>query len=103
MNTDFEKFMAPIKEINELTVKNFEAIAEMQIKVAEENVSLSLEQAKSAANVKDAESWKDYMNSQAVYSQQLNERIIENARGVVELSNAYNTEVQKIVKGMFSA
>ncbi len=103
MNTDFEKFIAPIKEINELTVKNFEAIAEMQIKVAEENVSLSLEQAKSAANVKDAESWKDYINSQAAYSQQLNERIIENARDVVELSNTYNTEVQKIVKGMFSA
>ena len=103
MNTEFEKFIAPIKEINELTVKNFEAIAEMQIKVAEENVSLSLEQAKNAANVKDADSWKDYMNSQAAYSQQLNDRMIESAKGVVELSNAYNTEVQRIVKGLFSA
>ena len=103
MNAEFEKFIAPIKEINELTVKNFEAIAEMQIKAAEENVSLSLEQAKNASNVKDAESWKEYLNSQAQYSQQLNERLIENAKGVVELGNTYNTEVQRIVKGLFSA
>ena len=38
MNAEFEKFIAPIKEINELTVKNFETVAEMQLKVAEENV-----------------------------------------------------------------
>lgn len=102
MNTEFDKFIEPIKEINELTVKNFEAIADMQIKVAEENVQRGIDQAKNAASIKDADSWKEYVDSQAAYSQELNERIIENAKNVVELSNTYNAEVQRIVKGLFT-
>lgn len=102
MNTQFEKFIEPIKQINELTVKNFESIAQIQIKAAEENMKSSIDQVKNVSTVKDADSWKDYLNSQAEFTQKLGERFIDNTRNVVELGNAYNNEVQQIVKDIFA-
>ena len=91
-----------MKEINELTVRNFETVAELQLKTAEENVKAGIEQVKNAAAVRDADSWKEYLAAQAAASQEYSDRILTSARSVVELSNAYNTEVQRIMKEAFS-
>lgn len=102
MNAQFDKYVAPMKEINNLTVKNFETVTEMQLKSAEENAKIGIEQIKSAAAVKDADGWKSYLNTQAEVTQQFNDRLVENVRSVVELSNAYNSEIQRIVKDAFA-
>ena len=102
MNAQFEKYVAPMKEINNLTVKNFETVTEMQLKNAEENAKIGIEQIKSATAVKDADGWKSYLNTQAEVTQQFNDRLVENVRSVVELSNAYNSEIQRIVKDAFA-
>ena len=101
MNAQFEKFADPIKEINNLTVKNFEAVIGLQLKNVEENAKIGIEQAKSAAAVNDADSWKGYLNAQAEITQQYNDRLVESTRNVVELSNAYSSEIQRIVKEAF--
>ena len=103
MNAQFEQFTAPLKEINELTVKNFETVADLQIKTAEENVKAGIEQVKNAAAVNDAESWKSYLATQAEVTQQFNDRFVANARTFVELGNAYTSELQRIVKDSFAA
>ncbi len=103
MNTQFENFAGPMKEINELTVKNFETVADLQIKSAGENVKIGIEQVKNATAVTDAEGWKNYLNTQAEVNQQYSDRLIANARTFVELGNAYNNELQRIVKDAFSA
>ncbi len=102
MNAQFEKMVDPIKEINELTVKNFETVADLQIKTAEENVKIGIEQVKNATAVTDADSWKNYLDTQAEVTQQFNDRLLANARTVVELGNAYSSEVQRIVKNAFA-
>jgi len=102
MNTQFEKFVEPIKEINDLAVKNFETVTDMQLKTAEENARIGIEQIKGAAAVSDAESWKSYLKTQAEVAQQFNERLLENARSVAELGNTYNNELQRIVKDAFA-
>ncbi len=102
MNTQFDKLVEPIKEINELAVKNFETVTDMQLKTAEENARIGIEQIKSAAAVSDAEGWKNYLKIQAEVAQQFNERLLENARSVAELGNAYNNELQRIVKEAFT-
>ena len=102
MNAQFEKIAEPIKELNDLTVKNFETVVGLQLKNAEENAKIGIEQAKSAAAINDAEGWKGYMGAQAEITQQFNDRIIESTKNFVELGNAYNTEVQRIVKDAFA-
>lgn len=102
MNAQFEKFANPIKEINNLTVKNFEAVIGLQLKNAEENAKIGIEQAKSATSINDADSWKGYLNAQVEITQQYNDRLVESTRNVVELSNAYTSEIQRIVKEAFT-
>ncbi len=102
MNAQFEKFVDPIKEINALAVKNFETVADLQIKTAEENVKIGIEQVKNATAVTDADSWKNYLDTQAEVTQQFNDRLLANARTVVEMGNAYSSEVQRIVKNAFA-
>ena len=103
MNAQFEQFAAPIKEINELSVKNFETVADLNLKAAEENVKISIEQVKNAASVSDAESWKNYLANQAEVNQAMNDRMVANAKTVVELGNAYAIEMQRIFKESFAA
>lgn len=103
MTTQFEQFAAPIKELNELSVKNFETVAELNLKTAEENVKIGLEQVKNAAAINDAESWKNYLATQAEVNQGINDRLVANAKTVVELGNAYATEMQRIFKDSFAA
>jgi phasin family protein len=102
MNAQFEKYVEPIKEINNLTVKNFETVIDMQLKNAEENAKLGIEQVKGATAINDADSWKGYMSAQAEVTQQFNDRLVESARTFVELGNAYTSEVQRIVKEAFA-
>ena len=102
MNAQFEKFADPIKEINNLTVKNFEAVIGIQLKNAEENAKIGVEQAKSATAISDADGWKSYLNAQAEITQQYNDRLVESTRNVFELGNAYSNEFQRIVKEAFT-
>ncbi len=102
MNAQFDKIAEPIKEINNLTVKNFETVVAMQLKNVEENTKIGIEQAKNAVAINDADSWKDYLQTQAEITQQYNDRLVESARNVVELGNAYTNEIQRIVKNAFS-
>jgi phasin family protein len=102
MNAQFEKIAEPIKEINNLTVKNFETVIGMQLKNAEENAKIGVEQAKSAASINDADSLKGYLSAQAEITQQYNDRLVESAKSFVELGNAYSNEIQRIVKDTFT-
>ena len=102
MNTQFEKFVAPIKEINELAVRNFETVAELHLKNAEENVKIGIEQVKNATEVRDTDSLKQYLDNQARIAQQFNDRLVANTRTVIELGNAYHNELQRIMKSTFA-
>ena len=103
MNEQFEKYAAPLKDIQALYVKNVEAFVDMQLKLGEENAKAGVEQLKNAAEVKDAETLKTFLDSQAAVTQQFNERVVENTRAAVEMGNAYTAELQEILKGAFTA
>jgi phasin family protein len=102
MNTQFENIAGPIKEINELTTKNFEAVASLQLKAVEENTKVGIEQVKTASTINDADSLKSYLDSQLEITRQFNERLVENSRVVIELGNTYTNELRRIVKDAFA-
>lgn len=102
MNEQFEKYAVPLKELNELNVKNTETFVEMQLKQSEESTKVNLDQLKAASQVTDADSLKSFLESQAEVSQQLNARVAENTRAVVEMGNIYAAEMQKIFTNAFA-
>ena len=102
MNTQFENIAGPIKEINELTTKNFETAASLQLKAVEENTKVGIGQVKTASAINDVDSLKSYLDSQLEITRQFNERLVENSRVVIELGNTYTNELRRIVKDAFA-
>ena len=98
MNTQFDQYLAPLKELNELAAKNFADATALQIKLVEESTKIGMEQVQNASTISDAESLKGYLGSQAEVAKQLSERFVESARTFTALGTSYNDEFQKIVK-----
>lgn len=103
MNEQFEKYVAPVRELNALAINNFEKMLDLQLKYLEDSTKASLETLKTASSINDAEGFKEYINNQVATSKQLTERAIEDGRTVAEMGNSYATEVQKLMKDSFKA
>jgi len=101
MNEQFDKYVGPVRELNQLAISNMEKIAELQMKFFTDTVKASVEQLKSVSAVKDAEGFKEYVDTQVAVSKKFTERTIEDSRTVAELGNSYAAEVQKVVKDAF--
>jgi phasin family protein len=98
MNEQFEKYITPVRELNNLAIANLEKLMDLQVKYIEDSVKVGLEQLKTASSINDVEGFKNYITTQVAVSKQLTERAIEDGRTVAELGNTYATEVQKVVK-----
>ena len=98
MNEYFEKYYAPVRELNNLAIANIEKLLDLQLKFIEDSTRAGVESMKTAAAINDAEGFKEYLNSQAATSKQFTERALEDGRTVAELGNDYIKEAQKVVK-----
>ena len=98
MNTQAEKYIAPVQELNTLAIENIEKLVNMQVKRFEETAKLGVEQLKAAAAVKDVDGMKDFFTAYAEAVRALSEKTIEDVRTVFELGNAYSNEAQRICK-----
>ena len=101
MNEQFEKYIAPVRELNSLAITNLEKLVDLQVKYFEDSVKAGIEQLKTASSINDVEGLKNYLSSQVAVSKQFSERAIEDGRTVAELGNSYAVEVQKVVKDAF--
>jgi len=98
MNTSFEKFLAPIKELNDLTLKSIEQITEIQVKAIQENAKASMDALKASAEIKDLGSMQDYLKKQVTVAKTLADYAVEDARQITSLSNSYATDVKEVVE-----
>ena len=98
MNEQFEKYFAPVRELNALAISNLEKLVDIQLRYIEDSARAGVEQLKTAAAINDAEGFRNYLNTQVAASRKFTERAIEDSRTVAELGTGYATEVQKVVK-----
>jgi phasin family protein len=98
MNAQVDKFFAPMRELNALAVENVEKVLDLQLKYIEDNAKAGIESLKGAAAVNDMEGFKSYMTKQVEVSKKLTERAMTDSKSILELSKAYSSEVQKIMK-----
>lgn len=97
LNT-FEELMAPVKELNELTLKNIEEIAAIQVKAIEENAKISMDALKASIEIKDYDSFNSYLQEQASSAQNIANNAIEDSKEIVKLTESYTSSVKELVE-----
>ena len=99
-NTDFakdaERFLAPVRSLNELALSNANKLVDLQLDNTRKYASLVLDSLKEAAAVKDAEGAKSYVLGQVEAYRKLGESLSADSEALVQLSSDYAAEVQKI-------
>jgi len=98
MNTQVNKFFAPLRELNALAVENVEKLVGIQMKYIEDSAKVSIESMKGAAAISDMEGLKSYLTKQTEANKELAERTLSDSKTVMELGKSYTSEVQKIMK-----
>ena len=98
MEKTLEKLVTPVKELNELTLKSIEQIAAIQVKTIQENARISVESLKSATEIKDFDSLRDYMEKQIAVTQNMYSNAVEDAQEIAKLSQTYANDVKELVE-----
>ncbi len=98
MEKTFENLVAPVKELNDLTLKNIEQIAAFQVKAIQENARISIDSLQSATEIKDLDSLQDYLQDQIAVAQNLSNNAVEDAQEITKLGISYATSVKELVE-----
>jgi len=88
----------PMRKINSLLVENMEKMTDFQLEALKAYSHMGLSQMKSATEVKDADSVRDYSASQAEMMSTLSKKVLEDAKTMADMSMEFKTEVEKILE-----
>ena len=97
MNVQPGKYFEPVRAINALALENVEKLLDIQLRSINDTARLSVEQLKSAADVRDVDGLKQYFAEQAEVVKSLGERFIKDSQAALELSVNYTDKVQQVV------
>ncbi len=93
-----QKLVAPVVKLNKLNVANVEKLAALELATLREFSDLGVAQLKAAVEVKDAEGAKSFVESQGEYVRKVNEKLVADAKAVIELAKAYSADVQQLTQ-----
>ena len=93
-----KNFSEPMAKFNALLVDNMEKMTEFQLNTIKSYASISIGQLKKAADVKDADSLKNFSSTQTEVSATVNKKIMEDAKVISEMANDFKTKVEAIWK-----
>lgn len=97
MDKTIEQLLAPVKELNELTVKSIEKIAAIQVKAIQDNTKVSIDLLKSANEINDDKSLRKYLESQVSNALDLSNKTMEDTQKIQQLCENYVSDVQGVV------
>ncbi len=96
MENTLENLVAPVKELNELTLKTIEEIAEIQVNAIQENAKTSVDSLKSATEIKDLDSLQSYLKGQLEVAQNLSSNATEDAQKIAKIGEIYANGVKEL-------
>ncbi len=97
MNLQTEKYFEPVKQLNALALENLEKLLDIQLKAINDTARVGVEQLKSAANINDADSLKEYFANQAETAKTFGERFVKDTQTAIELGKNYSDKVQGVI------
>lgn len=89
---------APMRKLNALMVENMEKMTEFQIEALKSYSKMGVNQLKNAAEVKDAESARDFTAAQAELMSTLSKKVLEDAKSMADMTMEFKQEIEKIVE-----
>jgi len=93
-----EKFFSPAIQFNQLVAKNIEQLAKIQLDAAHSFTETSVEQLKTAAEVKDVKSFIDFNASQLSAVNKLSQQLIEDGQKLTQLGQDFKDNLETISK-----
>lgn len=92
-----EELLAPFKSLNELAIANAEKLVALQSKNFEKYSKIALSSMKEASEITDLEQSQAFFQKQGELSKKAADDIAADLKEVAEMSQAYASEVQKVV------
>jgi len=94
----FQKMMEPSRKLNALLLDHAEKVAHLNLEAARSYTDLAMEQMRKATEVRDPESFQNYLNDQGKVVQTMSNKFTENASTLADISKNMGEEVQKIAQ-----
>ena len=98
MENTFEKLVEPLKALNDLTFKSIEQITAVQLKAFQDNAKIGMYALNTASEIKDIDSFKNYLESQFAVSQYVSDNTVVDVKEITELSSSFATDAKEVVE-----
>jgi len=98
MTNAYERFIAPMKEFNELAFKSMERITAVQLKSLQDNAKIGMYALNTAAEVKDYSSLKNYLESQIAVTQYVSDTAKVDVKEINELGKEFAVNAKEVVE-----
>ncbi|MFC3033406.1 phasin family protein [Pseudoalteromonas fenneropenaei] len=98
-----EKYFSPLVQFNQLVAKNIEQLAQIQLEAAQSYTKTSIEQLKTASEVKDVKSFIDFNVSQLSALNALSQQMIADGQKLTQLGQEFKDTLETINKDAMKA
>ncbi|MGM0543429.1 MAG: phasin family protein [Pseudomonadota bacterium] len=95
-NAQTRQMFEPMRKINSLMLNNMEKMTQYQLEAMKRYSQMGTERIRSATDVEDAESLRDFGAQQAAMMNELSQQMQEDARVMSEMSLEFKAEMEKL-------
>ncbi|SNY99265.1 phasin family protein [Halomonas sp. hl-4] len=95
-NAQTRQMFEPMRKINSLMLNNMEKMTQYQLEAMKRYSQMGTERLRSATDVQDAESLRDFGTQQAAMMNELSQQMQEDARVMSEMSLEFKAEMEKL-------
>ena len=91
-------FFGPLKQINQTFVSQLEKLNDFQIESIKTYSDIGLNRLKTVMEVEDAKTVQEFAKSEMEFMNNLNQKLLEDAKQFTEISNGFKSEVEDLMK-----
>jgi phasin family protein len=95
-NAQTKQMFEPMRKINSLMLNNMEKMTQYQLEAMKRYSQMGTERIRSATEIQDAESLRDFGTKQAEMMNELSQQMQEDARVMSEMSLQFKSEMEKM-------
>lgn len=95
-NNQTRQLFEPMRKLNSLMLNNMEKMTQYQLESMKRYSQMGTERIRSATEIEDAESMRDFGTRQAEMMNELSQQMQEDARAMGEMSLQFKSEMEKL-------
>lgn len=93
-----ENFIEPIVKANKVALTNLEKLVNFQMSALQSYVDLGMEQLRAASEINSPQALQTYMSKQVETSNVLRQKLLDDAKALVDLGNGFKDEFAKLAE-----